>query len=85
MTKQSIIDAINTRIGKTSYGAWTIGEGDWRWLFRIPPLVTAAMAVLVVLIPRETPEEAGYPGLIHDELNPGDTGTRVSDCQNINP
>jgi len=25
MTKQSIIDAINTRIGKTSYGAWRIG------------------------------------------------------------
>lgn len=25
MTKQSIIDAINTRIGQTSYGAWRIG------------------------------------------------------------
>ncbi len=59
-------------------GAWTIGPGEWRWLFRIPPLVTAFMAVLVVLIPRETPEQAGYPGLIHDELSPDDTGTRVS-------
>ena len=59
-------------------GAWTIGPGEWRWLFRIPPLVTAFMAVLVVLIPKETPEQAGYPGLIHDELSPGDTGTRVS-------
>ena len=59
-------------------GTWTIGQDEWRWLFRIPPLVTAFMAVLVVLIPKETPEEAGYPGLIHDELSPGDTGTRVS-------
>jgi OPA family glycerol-3-phosphate transporter-like MFS transporter len=59
-------------------GTWTIGQGEWRWLFRLPPLVTGVMAVLVVLIPRETPEEAGYPGLIHDELSPDDTGTRVS-------
>ena len=59
-------------------GTWTIGQNEWRWLFRLPPLVTAAMAVLVVLIPKETPEEAGYPGLIHDELSPDDTGTRVS-------
>ena len=59
-------------------GTWTIGQNEWRWLFRLPPLVTAAMAVLVVLIPKETPEEAGYPGLIHDELSPDDTATRVS-------
>ena len=59
-------------------GTWTIGQGEWRWLFRLPPLITAAMAVLVVLIPRETPEEAGYPGLIHDELSPGGTAVRAS-------
>ena len=59
-------------------GAWTAGQGEWRWLFRIPPLITAFMAVLVALIPRETPEAAGYPGLIHDELSAGETGVRVS-------
>jgi MFS transporter, OPA family, glycerol-3-phosphate transporter len=59
-------------------GTWMISPGDWRWLFRLPPLITAFMSVLVVLIPRETPEEAGYPGLIHDELSPGDTTVRVS-------
>ena len=59
-------------------GAWTVGQGEWRWLFRIPPLITAFMAVLVALIPRETPEAAGYPGLIHDELSAGETGVRVS-------
>jgi OPA family glycerol-3-phosphate transporter-like MFS transporter len=59
-------------------GTWTIGQDEWRWLFRLPPLVTAFMAVLVVLIPKETPEQAGYPGLIHDELSAGDPGVRSS-------
>jgi OPA family glycerol-3-phosphate transporter-like MFS transporter len=59
-------------------GTWTAGQGEWRWLFRIPPLITAFMAVLVALIPKETPEAAGYPGLIHDELSAAETGVRVS-------
>ena len=59
-------------------GTFVMAKGDWHWLFRIPPLVTAVMAVLVVFIPKETPEEAGYPGLIHDELNAHDTSVRVS-------
>jgi OPA family glycerol-3-phosphate transporter-like MFS transporter len=50
-------------------GAWTLGKGEWRWLFRLPPIMTAVMAVLVALIPKETPDEAGYPGQIHDELS----------------
>ena len=60
-------------------GTFVAAKGDWHWLFRIPPLVTAVMAVLVVLFPKETPEEAGFPGLIHDELSAaGDTNVRVS-------
>ncbi len=59
-------------------GTIVAAKGDWHWLFRVPPLVTAVIAVLVVLFPKETPEEAGYPGLIHDELSTNDTGTRVS-------
>ena len=65
-------------LGGFAIGTWMVAKDDWRWLFRVPPLITALMAVLVVLIPKETPEEAGYPGLIHDELSPSDTGTRVS-------
>lgn len=60
-----------------SIGAWTVAGGEWRWLFRIPPLFTAVMAVLVAFIPKESPEAAGYPGLIHDELST-DSGTRSS-------
>lgn len=60
-----------------SIGAWTVAGGEWRWLFRIPPLFTAAIAILVVFIPKESPEAAGYPGLIRDELSQ-DSSTRTS-------
>lgn len=58
-------------------GTWVVAQGEWRWLFRLPPLVTAFMAVLVAFIPKETPEQAGYPGLIHDDQSK-DAGTRAS-------
>ena len=59
-------------------GTFVVASDEWRWLFRIPPIFTAVMAVLVAFIPKESPEAAGYPGLIHDELSAGDTGTRAS-------
>jgi OPA family glycerol-3-phosphate transporter-like MFS transporter len=59
-------------------GTFVVAQDEWRWLFRIPPVFTAVMAVLVAFIPKESPEAAGYPGLIHDELSAGDTGTRAS-------
>ena len=48
-------------------GAWSLPANQWRWLFRIPPIITAIMAVLVAVIPRETPEAAGYSGCIKDD------------------
>ena len=57
---------------------WFFQPLNWRWLFIIPPIFTAIMAVLVAFIPKESPEAAGYPGLIHDELSEGDTGTRAT-------
>ncbi len=54
-------------LGGFVIGIWVVAEGDWRWLFRIPPIFTAIMAVLLVLIPKETPEEAGYHGVIEDD------------------
>lgn len=58
-------------------GIWVVAEGDWRWLFRIPPLFTAAMAVAMAFIPKESPEEAGYPGVVKDE-GATDSSTRTS-------
>ncbi len=58
-------------------GAWTVAKGDWRWLFRIPPLITAACAVIMVICAKESPEEAGWPGLVHDEVD-SSAGVRMS-------
>ncbi|MDR3458340.1 MAG: MFS transporter [Verrucomicrobiae bacterium] len=59
-------------------GTFMVAKNDWHWLFRIPPLIVAVMAALVAIFPKETPEEAGYRGLIHDELSVEDTSVRVS-------
>ena len=58
-------------------GTWVVAKGDWRWLFRLPPIFTAAMAILLVLIPKESPEEAGYAGVVNDEDGQTDAGTRA--------
>jgi len=58
-------------------GTWTVAPNQWRWLFRIPPVITAVMAILVALVPRETPEAAGYPGCVKDDsdTSAGDTAS----------
>jgi OPA family glycerol-3-phosphate transporter-like MFS transporter len=66
-------------------GSWMIGANEWRWLFRLPPLVTAVMAVVVTLVPAETPEAAGYPGCVRDDsdVSAGDEAkvrVRVKEC-----
>src|SRR5215472_11011046 len=55
-------------------GAWVVAKDQWRWLFRLPPMIAAAMAILVAFVPAETPEQAGYPGCIKD-----DSDTSVGD------
>ena len=52
-------------------------KGEWRWLFRIPPLFTAACAIFMALAAKQSPEEAGYPGAIKDELDDSE-GVTVS-------
>src|SRR3954463_12923362 len=61
-----------------SVGLFVVAKGEWRWLFRIPPLFTAAMAILLVLLPKESPEAAGYPGAVSDGDGKADTGVRAS-------
>jgi MFS transporter, OPA family, glycerol-3-phosphate transporter len=57
-------------------GTWAVAKDQWHWLFRIPPLFVAAIALLLVFCVKETPEEAGYVGVIDDEN--GDTRSRAS-------
>ena len=59
-------------------GTWGVAEGQWRWLFRIPPFFTALMALLLVFIPKESPEEAGYPGVVKDETDSENNSTRAT-------
>lgn len=59
-------------------GTWVVAKGDWRWLFRIPPLIVAVMALLLALIVKQTPEEAGYPDVIQDEESGEKAGVCVS-------
>ena len=58
-------------------GVWVVAKDDWHWLFRIPPLVVAVAAVLLVIFVKDTPEEAGYHGLI-EKPESGGTGSRTS-------
>jgi MFS transporter, OPA family, glycerol-3-phosphate transporter len=57
---------------------WTIAKGEWQWLFRLPPIVVAVVAVLFALIPRESPEQAGYSGVVKDHSDAEDGNTRAS-------
>jgi OPA family glycerol-3-phosphate transporter-like MFS transporter len=59
-------------------GTFIVAEGEWRWLFRIPPLFVAAMAILLVFIPKESPEAAGYPGVVSDGDGKEDNSTRAT-------
>jgi OPA family glycerol-3-phosphate transporter-like MFS transporter len=58
-------------------GIWVVAKDDWRWLFRIPPIFVALAALALAWKTKEAPEEAGYPGVIHDEVDPS-AGVRVS-------
>lgn len=60
-----------------SVGFLVIAPGQWRWLFILPPLVTLTMAIFMSIAAKQTPDEAGYPGLIEDELD-NSAGTTVS-------
>ena len=44
---------------------WIIG-GSWQWLFYVPPAVVAVVIVLMYVIVRNNPEEAGYE-IQHDD------------------
>ncbi len=57
---------------------WEVAQGEWRWLFRLPPIFTAVMAVLLVFISKETPEQAGYAGVVRDETGGSDNHVRAS-------
>lgn len=52
-----------------SLGVLVIAPGQWRWLFILPPMVTLAAALFMTLVAKPSPDEAGYAGVIVDELD----------------
>ena len=50
-------------------GGLTVAQGEWRWLFIIPPIVTLAAALFMSFAAKPSPDEAGFPGVIEDELD----------------
>ena len=48
-------------------GLWRIPPLHWRWLFWVPAAITTLIALGMVLIVRDTPEEAGFPSPNQDE------------------
>lgn len=51
------------------FGIVMAEKGEWRYLFRIPPLFTAAAAILMFFAVKQSPDEAGFPNEIEDEID----------------
>src|ERR1019366_4662190 len=53
--------------GFTIFGLMSIPPLHWRWLFWAPSILCAVAAVCMALVVKETPEEAGWVGVIADD------------------
>lgn len=61
----------------SSLGILAFAPGEWRALFIVPPLITLVAAVFMSFAAKPTPDDAGYPGAIVDELD-NSAGVTVS-------
>jgi OPA family glycerol-3-phosphate transporter-like MFS transporter len=69
--------------GFTILGLIHIPALHWRWLFWTPSVICAVAAVGMALTVKETPEEAGFAGIIQDEGGRGDGGVTAPFAQVI--
>src|SRR3989475_7559823 len=63
--------------GFTVLGLVTIPPLHWRWLFWAPSIICAGVAVAMALTVQETPEQAGFHGVIPDDSGPGSADPRT--------
>lgn len=56
---------------------WTVQPLTWHWLFWVPPMFTALFTLLFLVAVKETPEEAGYKGVITSDVPGGEEGTKA--------
>jgi sugar phosphate permease len=69
--------------GFTFLGLIRIPPLHWRWLFWAPSLICVAVAVCMALWVKETPEEAGFPGVIPDEDPAGSGAVGKSELRRV--
>src|SRR5512141_1597537 len=63
--------------GFTVLGLINIPPLHWRWLFWTPAVICGCVAVAMALTVKETPEEAGFHGVIPDDSNTKDSSVRA--------
>lgn len=59
-----------------SFLAFVVGPGEWRMLFCLPPIFLGLVSIWFYFISAESPEEAGFPGTIQDDVD-NSAGTTV--------
>ena len=67
--------------GFSLFGLLHIPPMHWRWLFWAPSMICFVMAIAMALIVKETPEEAGWVGVIADDSARGADGVRAEFSQ----
>jgi len=67
--------------GFTVLGLINIPPLHWRWLFWAPSIICAVAAVAMALTVKETPEEAGFHGVVRDDTGPADAGVTAQFSQ----
>ena len=61
-------------------GMWQVPALHWRWLFWVPAGIAAAVAVVLALVVKDTPEEAGFREIYKGEADhDGDPHGKLKD------
>ena len=58
-------------------GMWHVPPQHWRWLFWIPAGVATLVAIVLTIVVKDTPEEAGYTHLFPGEADHADAEVRT--------
>lgn len=57
---------------------WTVPKLHWKWLFWVPPMIAAVVAIILTIVVKETPEQAGYVGTHEEEAEATGDAVKVS-------
>jgi OPA family glycerol-3-phosphate transporter-like MFS transporter len=58
-------------------GMLNVPKLHWRWLFWAPSVICAAAAIVMAFVVKETPEEAGFSGVVPDDSPSGSNDPRA--------